>query len=74
MGSTQLMSIRGLKRKQKICELVGNEGVRIGGKRKMRPLNVGADLSQQILSEFFSWCKKKCKAMIMNSMKNLSIS
>ena len=59
MGSTQLMSIRGLKRKQKICELVGNEGVRIGGKRKMRPLNVGADLSQQILSEFFSWCKKK---------------
>jgi hypothetical protein len=53
------MSIRGLKRKQKICELVGNEGVRIGGKRKMRPLNVGADLSQQILSEFFSWCKKK---------------
>ena len=59
MGSTQLMSIRGLKRKQKICELVGNEGVRIGGKRKMRPLNVGAILRQQILYEFFSWCKKK---------------
>ncbi len=59
MGSTQLMSIRGLKRRQKICELVGNEGARIGGKRKMRPLHVGADLSKQILSEFFYWCQKK---------------
>ena len=59
MGSTQLMSIRGLKKKQKICELVGNEGARIGGKRKMRPLHVGADLSRQILSEFYFWCKKK---------------
>ena len=55
MGSTQLMSIRGLKRRQKICELVGNEGVRIGGKRKMYPLNVGADLSQQIIREFIFW-------------------
>ena len=55
MGSTQLMSIRGLKRRQKICELVGNEGVRIGGKRKMDPLNVGADLSQQIIQEFIFW-------------------
>ena len=57
MGSTQLMSIRGLKKKQKICELVGNEGARIGGKRKMRPLHVGADLSKQILSEFLHWSK-----------------
>ncbi len=48
-----------LKKKQKICELVGNEGARIGGKRKMRPLHVGADLSRQILSEFYFWCKKK---------------
>ena len=55
MGSTQLMSIRGLKRQQKICELIGNEGARIGGKRKMRPLHVGSDLSKQILSEFFNW-------------------
>ena len=55
MGSTQLMSIRGLKRQQKICELIGNEGPRIGGKRKMRPLHVGSDLSKQILSEFFNW-------------------
>ena len=34
MSSTQQMSIRGLKRKQKICEIIGNEGKRIGGKKK----------------------------------------
>ena len=55
MGSTQQMSIRGLKLNHKICEIVGNEGVRIGGKRKMAPLQVGADLSLQILKEFFHW-------------------
>jgi len=55
MGSTQQMSIRGLKLNQKICEIVGNEGVRIGGKRKMAPLQAGADLSLQILTEFFHW-------------------
>jgi len=55
MASTQQMSIRGLKRRQKILELVGNEGERIGGKKKMRPLQVGYDLSSQILREFVFW-------------------
>jgi hypothetical protein len=55
MASTQQMSIRGLKKRQKILELVGDEGERIGGKKKMRPLQVGFDLSSQILREFFRW-------------------
>ena len=55
MASTQQMSIRGLKKRQKILELVGNEGERIGGKKKMRPLHVGYDLSRQILREFVFW-------------------
>jgi len=55
MASTQQMSIRGLKRRQRILELVGNEGERIGGKKKMRPLHVGYDLSRQILREFVFW-------------------
>ena len=55
MSSTQQMSIRGLKRKQKICEIIGNEGKRIGGKRKMHPLSTGASLSWGIIKEFIFW-------------------
>jgi glycosyltransferase involved in cell wall biosynthesis len=55
MGSTQQMSIRGLKKRQKILEVVGNEGERIGGKKKMKPLPVGFDLSKQIIKEFIFW-------------------
>ena len=55
MSSTQQMSIRGLKRKQKICEIIGNEGERIGGKRKMHPLSTGASLSWGIIKEFIFW-------------------
>lgn len=57
MDSTQQMSIRGLKLRQKICEIIGNEGARIGGKKKMRPLQVGASLSIQIIKEFIFWEK-----------------
>ena len=57
MTSTQQMSIRGLKREQKIIEIVGNEGKRIGGKRKMRPFYVGKLLSKQIIKEFIFWKK-----------------
>jgi len=57
MTSTQQMSIRGLKRKQKIIEIVGNEGKRIGGKRKMRPFYVGKLLSKEIIKEFIFWKK-----------------
>ena len=55
MSSTQQMSIRGLKRRQKICEVLGNEGKRIGGIRKMKPLSVGATLSLGIIKEFIFW-------------------
>ena len=57
MSSTQQMSIRGLKRKQKICEISGNERPRIGGERKMKPIPVGAALSGQIINEFVFWKK-----------------
>ena len=55
LSSTQQMSIRGLKRRQKICEILGNEGERIGGVRKMKPLPVGASLSSRIIKEFIHW-------------------
>ena len=55
LSSTQQMSIRGLKRRQKICEILGNEGERIGGVRKMKPLPVGASLSFRIIKEFIHW-------------------
>ena len=38
-----------------IIKIVGNEGERIGGKTKMRPLQVGAILSWQIIKEFIFW-------------------
>jgi glycosyltransferase involved in cell wall biosynthesis len=57
MSSTQQMSIRGLKRGQKICEIIGNERARIGGKRKMSPIPVGFGLSSQIIREFIFWSR-----------------
>jgi len=51
MDSTQQMSIRGLKKNQKITEIEGNEWERVGGQRKMRPLNTGAALSIQIIKK-----------------------
>jgi glycosyltransferase involved in cell wall biosynthesis len=55
MTSTQQMSIRGLKKRQKICEISGNEGKRIGGERKMHSFRVGRQLSWQIIKEFVFW-------------------
>ena len=55
MNSKQQMSIRGSKLNQKICEIVGNEGERIGGQRKMSPIPVGALLSKSIIKEFIFW-------------------
>ena len=40
-----------LKKKQKIFEIIGNEGARIGGKRKMKPFQTGLLLSKRILKE-----------------------
>jgi len=55
MNSTQQMSIRGSKLNQRICEIVGNERTRIGGKRKMNSVPVGALLSKSIIKEFIFW-------------------
>ena len=55
LSSTQQMSIRGLKRGQKICEIIGNEGERVGGTRKMKPLGTGLSLSLGIIKEFIFW-------------------
>tara|TARA_B100000029_G_scaffold27791_1_gene27107 strand:- start:1850 stop:2515 length:666 start_codon:yes stop_codon:yes gene_type:complete len=55
MNSTQQLTIRGFKKNQKMAEIIGNEGKRIGGKKKMTPLKVGADLSANIIKEFVNW-------------------
>ena len=47
------MSIRGLKNKQKYFEIIGNEGARIGGKRKMRPFHTGCLLLKRVIKEIF---------------------
>ena len=55
MDCTTEMSIRGLKLRQKISEIEGNEGERIGGERKMKPITVGSQISYQIIKEFIFW-------------------
>jgi len=52
LDSTFQMSIRGMKKKQRIVEIVGNEGRRIGGKRKMKPFQTGCRLVKRILMEW----------------------
>ena len=55
----QQICIRALKKKYKIFEIYGREPKRIGGIRKMRPLEVGVQLSWQIIKEFVFWEIKK---------------
>ena len=59
MNSTEQMSVRGLKKRQKIVEIVGNEGKRLGGKKNMNAVPVGADLSVLIIKEFIFWRSEK---------------
>ena len=49
------MTARSLKLGHKICNIDGNEGIRVGGVRKMRPLHVGATLSWEIIKNFIFW-------------------
>ena len=49
------LCIRALKKKYPLYEIESNEPKRIGGKRKMRPLIVGAQLSWKIIKEFILW-------------------
>ena len=58
LDSTTQMSIRALKQKHKIIAISGNEGKRIGGKRKMEPIPVGWDLPKLIILEFILWNNK----------------
>ena len=49
------MTARSLKLRHKICNLDGNERKRVGGVRKMRPFQVGATLSWEIIKNFIFW-------------------
>ena len=51
LDSTLTMSIRGMKLKQKMAEIVGDEGRRIGGERKMKPFKTGMLLIKRIIKE-----------------------
>ena len=51
LDSTYQMTIRGLKLNQKYYEIIGNEGVRIGGKRKMQPFPTGCLLIKRLILE-----------------------
>jgi len=49
---TLQMTIQGLKKNQKITEIIGNEGRRIGGERKAHSFNTGTSLTKRIIKEF----------------------
>ena len=52
-GGVYQISIRGLRKKQKIIELDANEPPRVGGKRKMHRIPTGLRLSFVIIKELF---------------------
>ena len=49
--STLTMSIRGMKKRQRMTEIIGDQGRRIGGERKMKPFKTGVVLIKRILKE-----------------------
>tara|TARA_B100000749_G_C18430494_1_gene467719 strand:- start:1273 stop:1932 length:660 start_codon:yes stop_codon:yes gene_type:complete len=49
--STLTMSIRGMKKRQRMTEIIGDQGRRIGGERKMKPFKTGMVLIKRILKE-----------------------
>ena len=55
LGIEQEITIRCAKKRYPIYEIDSKEPKRIGGERKMRPLQVGALLSYQIIKEFIFW-------------------
>jgi glycosyltransferase involved in cell wall biosynthesis len=50
-----LLSARAARRKLKVCEIPGDEPVRVGGERKLRVLQWGAAYYFQFLRDFFLW-------------------
>ena len=53
--AVEQISARGLKRKQRIYEIVGNERARGGGERKMHRIPTGSTLTSMIIKEFIFW-------------------
>ena len=51
----QQICIRAAKKNLKVFEIEGREPDRIGGERKMKPLQTGASLSAQIIKEYAFW-------------------
>ena len=51
----QQICIRAAKKKLNVFEISGKEPDRIGGERKMKPLQTGASLSAQIIKEYIFW-------------------
>ena len=51
LDATLAMSIRGMKKKQKMTEIIGDQGRRIGGERKMKPFRTGMILIKRIFKE-----------------------
>lgn len=50
-----LLSARAARRRLKVCEIPGDEPVRIGGERKLKVLQWGAAYYFQFLRDFFLW-------------------
>ena len=53
--AVEQISARGMKRKQRFYEIVGNERARIGGERKMQRISTGGALISLIIKEFIFW-------------------
>ena len=49
------ISARGMKRKQRFYEIIGNERARIGGEAKMKRIPTGGALVSLIIKEFIFW-------------------
>ena len=55
LNMEQQICIRAAKRNLKVLEIDGREPARIGGERKMKPIQTGASLSAQIIKEYIFW-------------------
>ena len=53
--AVEQITIRGLKRKQRFYEIIGNERARIGGETKMKRIPTGSVLVSLIIKEFIFW-------------------
>ena len=54
-GQTYQISVRAMKKKQKMLEIDGNEPARIGSERKMHRIPTGMHLVSRAVREFIFW-------------------